>query len=504
MKPVLITICLIFIGVLNLHAQFPSLKVNGTNANHQIAKAYRIAVGDVMSNTQLYHSSINDEEIYCLLAGLHYEKPWTRDAAINVWNGISFLMPDVAKNTLEVQLKYQDDQLIIGGQYWDKVIWSIGAWEYYQFNQDINFLDSAYLAIKNTIEIQEKEEYSVNKKLFRGAAVYGDGVSAYPKFYTESEISGNSDKYSAIYEWVDHNPSRKNKIGYGLPMYVLSTNLVYYKTYDILSKIAEIRDPKMVDHWTTKKEELKETILREFKYKDGKYYYLLDEVSNHKRQESMGLAFLILFDVIDDKEGKEIIENANYTEAGVPCVYPSYARHTNKKLSSYGRHAGTVWPHIQGFWGSASKKVGSDQYLYDEFLKLSQHAVRDNHFYEIYHPETTNHYGGVQEPTLSVWEEWFCAERQSWSATAYLRMLYFDILGLDISEEGLCFKPSLPSEVDVIELERLVLGNKTLNLKINGSGNQVQKLILNGKEVAPNYKIPSDWSGILNIEITLN
>ena len=35
-----------------------------------------------------------------ILAGLHYDTPWTRDAAINAWNGGSLILPEVSRNTL--------------------------------------------------------------------------------------------------------------------------------------------------------------------------------------------------------------------------------------------------------------------------------------------------------------------------------------------------------------------------------------------------------------------
>ena len=60
---------------------------------------------------------------YTVLAGMHYDRPWTRDAAINSWNALSFIWPDLAEETLTAVLT--DDQqtgVRIGGQYWDAII----------------------------------------------------------------------------------------------------------------------------------------------------------------------------------------------------------------------------------------------------------------------------------------------------------------------------------------------------------------------------------------------
>ena len=62
-------------------------------------------------------------------SGWHaYDRPWTRDAAINSWNALSFIWPDLAEETLTAVLT--DDQqtgLRIGGQYWDAIIWAQAA-----------------------------------------------------------------------------------------------------------------------------------------------------------------------------------------------------------------------------------------------------------------------------------------------------------------------------------------------------------------------------------------
>ncbi len=93
----------------------PTLKING-QTNHNIAKAYRIAIGDLTGNIQKHQSGILSESEPCILAGLFYSKPWTRDAAINVWNGGGLLFPNAAKNTLLAQVGEDDngDKIIIG------------------------------------------------------------------------------------------------------------------------------------------------------------------------------------------------------------------------------------------------------------------------------------------------------------------------------------------------------------------------------------------------------
>jgi len=55
----------------------------------------------------------------------------TRDASINAWNGASLILPDVARNTLLSVLDRTDGGVRIGGQYWDCIVWTTGAWHHY-------------------------------------------------------------------------------------------------------------------------------------------------------------------------------------------------------------------------------------------------------------------------------------------------------------------------------------------------------------------------------------
>ncbi|MCD6331750.1 MAG: hypothetical protein J7L89_00600 [Bacteroidales bacterium] len=60
--------------------------------------------------------------------------------------------------------------------------------------------------------------------------------------------------------------------------------------------------------------------------------------------------------------------------------------------------------------------------LYHELSNLADHAVRDMQFAEIYHPYTGEKYGGIQESNGEL-VQWSAANRQTWSATGYIRML---------------------------------------------------------------------------------
>ncbi len=458
----------------------PSLTIND-EGNHPVVKAYRLALGDVFSNVQDHYIPLLGQKKSCLYAGFEYVEPWTRDAAINVWNGFALLSPSIALNTLLAQLDTLDDErIVITHEYWDKIIWSIGAWHYYLATGNQDFLGLAYTAVSNTLAIMEDTEYSSALGLFRGPAVYGDGVSAYPAIYTKHADTSLTGSYSGISDWPVFNPSLKANTGKGIPMHVLSTNSVYYYTYKLMPQYEQALGIGVDPSWHKKAAALKHSINKHL-WDEGRgmYHYFVDPFGGCDHQEGMGLSLAILLGVAESSQVQSIFNNTTITPAGIPCVYPSYERYHNAALDSYGRHSGTVWPHIQGLWAEACIQNGYSEGFFHEFEVLTQHALRDNQFYELYHPATGMPYGGIQEPTHKIWEEWYCGARQTWSATAYIRMLLFNIIGMDLSPDGLKFKPNIPSYMASLELTNLVYRNMVLDIRIQGNGDEILSLVIN-------------------------
>ncbi len=481
----------------------PSLLINGAST-HKIAKAYRIAIGDISGNIQYHKSGLLQAKTPCLYAGLVYGKPWTRDAAINVWNGFGVLSPEISRNTLLAQTQKDDNgDVIIIGQYWDKIIWTIGAWNYYLYSGDSDFLEFAFETSQNTLSLLERDEFSTTTGLFRGPAVYGDGVAAYPEIYTRHQEKEKSGSYSGIYQWAEVNDDLKHPVGYGIPMQTLSTNAVYYQTYVLLSKMADALNKKADPAWEQKAVALKNSINRNFwNPNKGNYNYLIDPFGNCDAQESLGISFCLLFDIADKQQAESIFKTIVVEPAGIPCVYPGFPRYRNDSLDSYGRHSGTVWPHIQGFWAEAAMQYRRNEIFDHEFNALTNHANRDFQFVEIYHPTKGTKYGGIQEPHLKEWTEWFCAERQTWSATAYLRMIFRSILGMQFSESGISFQPYLPQHINEVSLLGMKYKNMMVDIHISGNGSTIGEFTVNEKS-SNAYVLNGNLTGKVVVDIRL-
>ena len=423
-----------------------------TCSDPQISQAWRLAADDLQSNIHSFCDGLLTGERPVIIAGNGYDTPWTRDTAINVWNGAGLLMPEVSKNTLlSVLMRDPDSGCIrVGGQYWDAIIWAIGAWTYYLYTGDREFLDFSAPVIFNTLAYFENTEWDPARGLFRGPACYGDGVAAYPdRYFTYG---------SGILSFAEYAKDRCVPQGVGIPMFALSTNCLYYAAYRIAERLSG--DPR----YAQKADALKSSINQAFWDESrGTYNYLVDPWGGCSSQESMGLSFAILFGVADERMAASIVKHAVITPNGIPCVYPSFERYLPYGL---GRHSGTVWPHIQAFWAHAAGRL-NPRCLETELHALTRNALREGYFSEIYHPDTGLPYGGAQEGGDRITLDWVSQKRQTWSATGYIHMLLADLAGLTFHEDHLSIEPVYVDGVSEIHIEHLVWRDMEISLDLH-------------------------------------
>ncbi len=443
-----------------MKVNIPQLITNNENIN----KAFRIAVSDIISNVALYKDGILTEPKEVICAGLGYNTPWTRDGAINVWNCCGLLFPDVSKNTLLSVLTEDDYGLRVGGEYWDAVIWVTGAWNYYLYTLDKEFLELAYNASKNTIKYFEETEFDQKFNLFRGPACYGDGVAAYPDIYAKSGESG-------IAAFVEYFPEYKAEKGVGCPMHTLSTNCLYYSAYNLMQRFENELGLSATEEYINKAENLKDSINRHFWMEDKGYYkYIVDDFGNCEHQEGLGHSFAILLGVADEEQTKRILENQHITDEGISCVWPTFERYSNYGKNQYGRHSGVIWPHVESFWADAVLRNGRMDLFQKELDCMTKRALRDGHFAEIYHPTSGEIYGGVQEKERKGITLWQSELKQTWSASGYIRMILFGIIGMSFDKHGITFNPNLTKGLEYVKVKNLLCQGKMIDVEVTSNG----------------------------------
>ena len=457
-------------------------------------KAFRIAAGDLAGNIAPWPSLYDGTARPVILAGMEYDRPWTRDAAINTWNGAALAEPETARNTLEAVL-IKDEQYgdRIGGQYWDAVIWVTGSWHYYLYTGDRKFLERAFRIARNSLAYFEETEWDEEAGLFRGAPCYADGISAYPERYT------NVKPYHDIHFWPQFNRDKAAPKGEGVPILPLSTNCLYYNAYRLLGSMArelgEPEDPR----WEKTARRIRESLQRFWMADKGHFRYFEDPEGGSNLQEGMGHSFALLLGIADEEQARAVLDSQYVAPAGIPCLHPVMDRY--RKEGHTGRHNGTVWPPIQAFWAEAALRRGRKEMFFHEFDSLTRAALRDGQFGEVFHPETGEEYGGLQEDPSGEISEYFLCHRQTWSATGYLRMVLSGLAGLECSTAGLTITPCLPEGCDTLDLTGLTWRGAPLELHIRRG--TLEKLRVNGRDCPAETVVAPDPEGIILERVTV-
>ena len=278
----------------------------------------------LMSNTKLF-----------IKAGGGYDEPWTRDASINSWNAGSLLEPSVARNTLWAVCEKQRDGNITlqrDNQWWDKVIWITAAWNHYKVTGDREFLRAAYGAAQDELKLTRTEYFNPTQGLFRGPAVFADGIAAYPAPIYEP-TSGSS--------FVLDYPNSQN-------IMALSTNCVYYAgNVNAANMAAQLGRPASeIKAYNDAAAALRIAINGKLWNADKDTYDYFVYGSGPKdgqrdaTQEGIGLSFAILMGVASPDQSASILKNAHISPNGITTEFPHFARFSDEKP---GRHNVMVW-----------------------------------------------------------------------------------------------------------------------------------------------------------------
>jgi glycogen debranching enzyme len=287
-------------------------------------------------------------------------------------------------------------------------------------------------------------------------------------------------------------------------MKALSTNCLYYSAYLLASEMGDrIGRPERSSEWRQKAEALRDAINRGlWMENEGRYgYFLGNQNELITYMEGLGHSLAILLGVADEEQARHVLKAQHITPYGIPCVWPVFPRFSSGDGMAFGRHNGTVWPFIQGYWAQAAALHGRIDLFDRELDALTRAVDRIRNFMEIFHPVTGEPYGGLQidKGTMRVWGS---CPKQTWSSTAYLRMLYAVLIGMEFSPNGLRFAPRVPSRFSEIALEGLPYRSATLSVQVTGSGTCLETANLDGKAL-PEALLPPEIEGEHRVELKM-
>jgi hypothetical protein len=133
---------------------------------------------------------------------------------------------------------------------------------------------------------------------------------------------------------------------------------------------------------------------------------------------------------------------------------------------------------------------------------LTENINRSGQCAEIHHPDTGEVYGGLQESgTGPRGMDWTSCTRQSWTASAYLRMILTGVFGMRFSQDGIRFSPYLPTGTGPATLNGIRYRDCELSITVEGMGGRIVEIYQNGLSTHP--VIAHDLYGAQEIRITL-
>ena len=562
MKPTLTLLTALLFGPLTaLHAAAPVANFHPyvTAGDPNIGRAFRIAVGDINSSvvpmaaaTSLPNLPLNAKRweavssrivevagtpdvlsAQLLAAGLDYGIS-PIDAAMDSWSGASFVQPGATKGALLTSLVLDEDgTLRCGGPYYEILTWTFGAWEHFLATGDRAFLKVALAATHSGLAHSERNEFDPKLNLFRGPAIIGDGISAYPDAWAEA-VKGAGH----VMRWPQLNPDKKSDTGYGIPIHALSTQCMAYEAYRLAARMQHELGLPVDAALEEKAARLKVAINKHFWREDADTYrYLVDTYGGSDAQEGFGNSVAILFGIASAEQTSRILKNMHITPQGIPYNWPVFPRYASPGGMTFGNHNGTIWPPVSALWAQAAAFSGRADLFSRELKMLADRGCRDSQFSEVYHPVTGEIYGGLQEGRtgrggasmrafiaarlggngeatdeaitklfpaaegksgISLWQS--CA-RNLYASTAYLRMVLRGLCGIHLDTDGLTFHPTVPKGMSPVAVYELPYRQAELEIHITGEGNVVKKLTVNGQEART---IPTSATGkqVVRIEMT--
>lgn len=478
-------------------ASRPTLSFANPGTQATLGAAYTKALTNLLDvNTVPYDPSVyNSSGLMTsspgtfVRAGGGYSQPWTRDATVNSWNAASALEPQVAANTLwSVVVKQSNGQLLLqqDNETWDEVVWMTGAWNHYLVTGDRTFLANAYQTAVNTLNLRKSQVFNSSYGLFQGPAFFNDGIAGYPAPPADAAESQGS--YVGSYAATS-------------TMMTLSTNELYYNAYRSTALMGQALGKPSGDvaALNSSADALK-TKINQYLWIPGRgtYGYFVhgsDSLAGQvdPTEEGTGLAFAILFGIADGTQTQSILQNTHLQPHGIVDTYPDFARYSDAKP---GRHNVVVWPMVEGYWADAAATAGNQSRFANEVQDLASLANAGGQFAEIYNAQSGTVDGGWQ-----TGGHWSAAPDQTWSATAYLRMIYTDTFGMKYGTGGLAFQPTLPAGWGDATLTGMPYRGATLTIALHGAGNVVSSFKLDGASAAAT--LPTTLTGNHTVDITL-
>ncbi len=444
-------------------------EINSLNANYPIYESSQKLM-DVMHNMSI--SVVSSEftvQSSQLVADTDPQSP-TPDSRFMVSQecyaialSLAYLEPQKSMETLRAMVR---DSIITTGDSIEsysslanKMIWATAAWHVYCATGDKEWLKYSYNIIVKNLSIIENSGLLNNETgLYRATCPYN--VSSINQYYPP---------WASITDIFETTP--------------LLANAIMEHAYRIVGMMC---DEFEINYHNTHAEALKDAINHrlwdEFKGHYSQYLYggTLNMMS--PCSDNLGQALCILWDIAEDNRGETLVNEMHLSYYGLPLTYP-----INQSVKPEFNNA--IIPMVQALWNLAAARNGNIAMLRRGIgSQIRPQALMAS--CDVSSSATTG------EP-LDI----SCSRG---NAAGNLSMIYNVIAGMNFLPNGIEFSPKVPA---CFEGKKTITSfkyrNAVLDITINGTGNELSKISLDGNDLADNF-IDGNISGHHSIVITMN
>lgn len=408
------------------------------------------------------HANLSAEGL--LAAGATWGSVWTRDMAYAAALGVNLAEPAACRRSLEACVRggiIRQDTGTGGG--WpvstDRVSWALGAWAYYLSSGDKEWLAYSIDAIKNTLA--QDAAVLAPDPLITGETSFLDWrEQSYPAWMTPAQIGAT---------------------------YAFGTNVLHYTARRILMHmLTEAGRAEEAERYDREAKELARAINKKF-YNEKTHSYSMFVDANgcaDPHTDTLATALAVLCGLAGDHAADTLqaLPRSNY---GTPVFAPY------KADTPTAYHNRAIWPFVEAYVLLAHAELQDIAGVEFSMVSLLRAAMAFGTNKENCHAAT----GAAHETVQS-------SDRQLWSVAGMLGIYYHGLLGIQYEHNNLVFNPCIPESFAGSHwFTGLRIRDMVLDIHLNGYGNEVCSVIINGKAGLP--IIPLDTKGHIQIELEL-
>ncbi len=432
------------------------------------------------------YKSINTDPTFgdVFYTGTNWHKVWTRDTAISMQYVLSWLFPEISTNCAEAKVVGKDGNLTFeedtgtGGSYpvsTDRMIMMLAVWETYLADGNTETLEYFYNVAKNTVEQDYEVVYDEVSGLFRGETC---GIDHRDKTY--GDWTGEDDQNGIV------NIAESK---------ATSTNIIFCQAMKILSESATILGKGEAESkaWADLAADLEEAITTRLwheelgTYAAWEYPEFMGSPLSYK-QDVLGNGYAVWYNIGTPEMINSVMENYTLVNFGANTVYP---QKNAQRWTGYKYHDSGVWPGWEAILmiGAVNNENENNLLAEEIWNSCMRGAVAGLTNYEVIDYETG---------------EGLHSTQQLWSIAAtmagYFRVLY----GMEYTTEGITFDPYVPEWMEgPFTVTNYKYRDANLTMHLNGKGDTVKSIFINGVEKPADYVFPVDAKGDYTITILL-